>query len=80
MHHNRNTIHLRTLVTDRYKLTVYRHHPEWDELYDLASDSHERQNRAQDPAWTDVRQALYRRLIDADLAREWAPTPRVAHA
>ena len=80
MHHNRGTVHLRTLVTDRYKYTVYRGHPEWDEGYDLQTDPGESRNLAQDPAWADTRQALLRQLIDADLQREWAPTPRVAHA
>src|SRR5690606_25581075 len=35
MHHNRGVVHLRTIVTDRYKLTIYRGRPEWGELFDL---------------------------------------------
>lgn len=80
MHHNRGVVHLRTLVTDRYKYTVYRGHPEWDEGYDLLDDPGETHNRARDPIWVERRQALCRELIDADLRREWTPTPRVAGA
>ena len=80
MHHNRSTVHLRTLVTDRYKLTLYRGHPDWGELFDLEADPGERCNRFDDPAYAGTRAALAERLIQADLEREPALMPRVSGA
>jgi arylsulfatase A-like enzyme len=78
-HHNGAAVHLRTLVTDRYKLTVYRGRT-WGELFDLHDDPNELRNRFDDPACRDVRESMLRKLIDADLEREPAPQPRVAGA
>jgi arylsulfatase A-like enzyme len=80
MHHNRGAVHLRTLITDRYKLTVYRSHPEWGELFDLQEDPNERRNRFHDPASLETLNMLYRRLVDADLQREPTFSPRVSAA
>ena len=80
MHHSRGRVHLRTLVTDRHKLTVYRDQPTWGELFDLHDDPDERCNRFDDPAWAAVRCRMYQQLVDADMRREWAPTPRIAGA
>lgn len=80
MHHNRGAVHLRTLVTDRHKLTIYRGQPAWGELFDLAQDPDERHNHYHDPAWQATRRELFERLAQADLQREPAPTPRVATA
>lgn len=79
-HHNRATVHLRTIVTDRHKLTVYREHPEWGELFDLHEDPDELHNRFDDPAYAPLKTEMLMRLIQADLAREPAPTPRVSGA
>ena len=48
--HNPTTVHLRTLVTDRYKITVYRNH-DYGELFDLQADPQELHNRWADPAY-----------------------------
>lgn len=80
MHHNGAAVHLRTLVTGRYKLTVYRGHPDWGEMFDLEADPQERRNLFDDGASGELRSSLYRQLIDADLQREPAPQPRVAVA
>jgi arylsulfatase A-like enzyme len=79
-HHNGSAVHLRTLVTDRYKLTLYRGRPDWGELFDLESDPDERQNQFANPACAALRAGLMQQMIDADLEREPAPTRRVAGA
>ena len=78
-HHNGASVHLRTLVTERYKLTVYRGRA-WGELFDLRADPGETTNLFDDPSARDVREMMLRKLIDADLEREPAPQPRVAGA
>ncbi|MBB6430621.1 sulfatase family protein [Algisphaera agarilytica] len=79
-HHNASdAVHLRTLVTDRYKLTVYRGR-DWGELFDMQEDPHELHNRYDDPAYAEARSAMMMKLIQADLEREPAPQPRVAGA
>ncbi|MEO1237441.1 MAG: sulfatase-like hydrolase/transferase [Planctomycetota bacterium] len=73
-------VHLRTLVTDRYKLTVYRGRPDWGELFDLQDDPGEHHNLYADPAHAATRADLMQQLVLADLDREPAPEPRVAGA
>ncbi|QQE11882.1 sulfatase-like hydrolase/transferase [Planctomycetota bacterium] len=72
-------VHLRTLVTDRYKLTVYRNKP-WGELFDLQEDPYETRNRFADPDYAPVRSQMMAEMIQADLNREPAPMPRIAPA
>lgn len=80
-HHNASeAVHLRTLVTDRHKLTVYRGRPEWGELFDLEHDPGELRNRYHDPGYADTKTNLMIQLVQADLEREPAPCPRVSHA
>ena len=76
-HHNASdAVHLRTLVTERYKLTVYRGRG-WGELFDLREDPGELRNLFDDPASAGLRSALLMELVQADLEREPAPQPRV---
>lgn len=79
-HHNGAAVHLRTVVTDRHKLTIYRGRPEWGELFDLEADPHERRNLYHRPEAASLRTELLHRMVDADLEREPAPTRRVAGA
>ena len=79
-HHNRGAVHLRTLITDRYKLTVYRGRADWGELFDLQDDPEERRNLYHDPGAIKVRHQLMEQLVAADLEREPALMPRVKHA
>ncbi|MFB6218224.1 MAG: sulfatase-like hydrolase/transferase [Halobacteriaceae archaeon] len=55
-------IEQRMLRTDRYKL-VYNERDRW-ELYDLAEDPHELENRIDDPAYGEVAARMYLRLED----------------
>jgi arylsulfatase A-like enzyme len=77
--HNPTSVHLRTLVTERYKITVYRQH-DYGELFDLQADPGELHNRWDDPAYAAVKQALLLRFIQAEIEREPTRMPRIAGA
>ena len=55
--HNPTTVHLRTLITERYKITVYRN-AAYGELFDLESDRQEVRNRWDDPAYAAVEERI----------------------
>jgi arylsulfatase A-like enzyme len=57
------TLRLKTVVTERYKLTYY-HGQSFGELYDLQDDPGELVNRWEDPGHAAVRQDLLGRIID----------------
>ena len=78
-HFEPTSVHLRTYIDDRYKLTVHQGRP-WGELYDLHDDPGETANRFDDPAAASLRAHLYERFLDAELRREPLPTRRVASA
>lgn len=77
--HNPTTVHLRTLVTARYKITVYRG-ADYGELFDLQADPGEIVNRWDDPAYREVKAALLLRFVQAEMEREPTRMPRVAGA
>lgn len=79
MRHEPTTVHLRTYIDDRYKLTVYRDRP-WGELFDLAEDPDERHNRFDDPEYVNVKAELLARFINAELRREPTAYQRIAGA
>lgn len=54
---------VRTLITDRYRLSVYKDLA-WGELYDLAEDPHETQNLWDEPAHANTRGELMSRLVN----------------
>lgn len=56
-------VNVRTLITPRYKLTVYAEKP-YGELFDLEADPEERKNLWDDPAYRDLRAQLSLKLID----------------
>lgn len=77
--HQPTTIHLRTYVDARHKITVYRGHA-YGEIFDLAEDPGELNNLWDDPAASGLKTELLLKLAQADLAREPLPMPRVAGA
>jgi len=77
--HNPTTVHLRTLVTDRFKLTVYRDH-DYGELFDLQNDPGELHNRWSDPDYASVKQDLLLRFVQAEIQREPTRMARIAVA
>ncbi|HLU37020.1 MAG TPA: sulfatase-like hydrolase/transferase [Thermomicrobiales bacterium] len=77
--HQPTALSLRTLVTDRYKITVYRGSDD-GELFDLHEDPDERRNRWHDPEFADVKAAMLLRFVQADIEREPTYYPRIANA
>jgi arylsulfatase A-like enzyme len=77
--HQPTKLSLRTLVTDRYKLTVYRGSQD-GELFDLLDDPQELQNRWSDPEYAGVRAALMLRFVQAEMEREPTRFARIAGA
>ena len=77
--HQPTTIHLRTLIGPRYKLTVYRGH-DYGELFDLQTDPGERHNRWDDPDYLAIKTKLLQTWAQEDMAREVLPMPRIAPA
>lgn len=77
--HQPTTIHVKTYVDNRYKLTVYYNHT-YGELFDLEADPGEHNNLWDDPASQALKQDLLLKLIHAELGKEPLPMPRVAGA
>ena len=77
--HNPTTVHLRTLVTDRYKLTVYRN-ADYGELFDLQSDPGELHNRWDDRDYATIKSELLLKFVQAEIQREGTRMPRITHA
>jgi len=78
-HHQPTVLHLKTLVTDRYKLTVY-YNQEYGELRDLERDPGEHENFWDDPDYAKVKQELFRRFLFAEMGKESMPMPRISVA
>ncbi|MGE9293145.1 MAG: sulfatase family protein, partial [Puniceicoccales bacterium] len=74
--HEPGIAELKTYVDARYKLTVYRAYDE-GELYDLEKDPGEFENRFDDPDYAAVKTRLLQRFLQAEMAKEVLPMPRV---
>lgn len=68
-HHQPTTVHTRTYVDARYKLTVYCLRP-YGELFDLEADPGEIHNLWDDPQAAELKAELIFRLLLAEMARE----------
>jgi arylsulfatase A-like enzyme len=77
--HQPTTIHLRSYVDRRYKITVYRNH-DYGEIFDLEQDPHEVRNLWDEPAHAELKARLLHRFVQAEIAREPTRMPRVANA
>lgn len=78
-HHGTGRFHMRTFVTERYKLTVY-HNGADGELFDLQEDPGETRNLWHDPAAHSLRAALLLDFLQAGLRDEPMRMPRIAPA
>ena len=78
-HHTLTTVHLRTYVEQRYKITVYRSGDE-GELFDLHDDPGEVNNLWAEPSAAEVKSKLLERFMQATIASEPVRMPRVAGA
>ncbi len=77
--HQPTEFHLRTFITEQYKMTVYRDQP-YGELYDLKNDPDEMINHWDDPEFASIKATLLHQFINAELCREPTRQPRIAHA
>jgi uncharacterized sulfatase len=78
-HHEPTTIHCKTYVSDRYKLTVY-YDRDYGELFDLQEDPEEVNNLWDDPAYQELKNELTRDLLFAEMGKEPLWMPRIAVA
>lgn len=78
-HHQPTTLHLKTYVNDRYKLTVYYNQP-YGELFDLEADPGEINNLWDDPESQGLKQELMLKYIHAELGKEPMWMPRISTA
>jgi len=77
--HEPTTIHMKSLVTDRYKLTVY-YNREYGEVYDLQEDPEEMINLWGIPDCRELKNRLILELLYAEMGKEPMWMPRVASA
>lgn len=77
--HQPTKLSLRTLVTARYKLTVYRGSDE-GELFDFLEDADERCNRWNDREYASIKATLLHRFVQAEMEREPTRFARIAGA
>jgi arylsulfatase A-like enzyme len=75
-HHQPTTIHLKTYVDERYKLTVY-YHRDYGELFDLQQDPGEVHNLWDDKAFADLKARLVMKLLFAEMGNEPLWMPRI---
>lgn len=78
-HHEPTTIHQKTYVDERYKITVY-YNQTYGEIFDLQEDPQEFHNLWDDPAYASLKSELMLKYIWAELGKESMPMPRVSGA
>ena len=73
-HHQPTTVHLKTYVDERYKITVY-YNREYGELFDLKEDPNEINNLWDDPEYKDLKSELLLKFLWAEMGKEpmWMP-------
>ena len=78
-HHEPTTIHQKTYVNDRYKITVY-FNQTYGEIFDLKSDPEEYNNLWHQPEHQALKQELLLKYIWAELGKEPMVMPRISGA
>lgn len=78
-HHDPSTVHLKTYVDERYKITVY-YNRAYGELFDLQEDPGEVNNLWDNPEYKDLKSELLLKYIWAELGKEPMWMPRISHA
>jgi arylsulfatase A-like enzyme len=74
--HQPTTIHMKTYVNERYKITVY-FNRNYGELFDLETDPDEVNNLWDDPGYADLKSALVLKLLYAEMGKEPLWMPRI---
>ncbi|QHW33453.1 sulfatase-like hydrolase/transferase [Paenibacillus rhizovicinus] len=77
--HEPTTIHQKTYVDDRYKITVY-YNQTYGEIFDLEEDPEEIRNLWDDPEHAALKTELLLKYAWAELGKESMPMPRIWHA
>lgn len=77
--HQPTTIHQKSYIDARYKITVYCNH-DYGELFDLEADPGETHNLWDEPTAANLKSSLLLRYIHAELEKEPLPMPRIAGA
>lgn len=77
--HQPTTIHLKTYIDQRYKLTTY-YNQNYGELFDLEKDPGEINNLWEDKNSKDLKAQLIQKLLFAEMGNEPMPMPRVSPA
>ncbi|MHB1457949.1 MAG: sulfatase family protein [Armatimonadota bacterium] len=75
-HHEPTTIHVKTYVNERYKLTVYLNR-DYGELFDLQSDQGEINNLWNKQEYSALKSELVMKLLFAEMAKEPMWMPRI---
>ena len=78
-HHEPTTLHLKTYVDERYKITVY-YNREYGELFDLREDPNEINNLWHRPEYAGLKADLIMKLLFAEMGKEPLWMPRIAGA
>ena len=78
-HHGTHSCHLRSFVTERHKITVYRN-ADSGELFDLENDPGEMNNLWDDPVAAELKNCLLRQFMQAVMQSESLPMPRIIWA
>lgn len=77
--HQPTKLDLRSYISARYKLTVYRDQED-GERFDLEQDPDERHHLWNDPAGANLQAEMLRKSLNAEILREPTRLPRIAHA
>ncbi|MHB1150809.1 MAG: sulfatase family protein [Eubacteriales bacterium] len=77
--HEPTTIHLKTYVDERYKITVY-YNREYGEIYDLLNDPGEIRNLWNECEYAELKSNLLLKYIWAELGKEPLCMPRISGA
>ncbi|MGG1515481.1 sulfatase-like hydrolase/transferase [Paenibacillus oryzisoli] len=75
-HHQPTTIHQKTYVNERYKITVY-YNQTYGEIFDLQEDPGEINNLWDEPAAASLKTELLLKYVWAELGKEPLPMPRI---
>ncbi|CAG7646988.1 sulfatase [Paenibacillus allorhizosphaerae] len=77
--HEPTTIHQKTYVDERYKITVY-YNQTYGEIFDLQEDPGELRNLWDDPEHASLKAELLLKYVWAELGKEPLAMPRIWHA
>ncbi len=78
-HHQPTTIHQKTYINDRYKVTIYCNQT-YGELFDLKEDPGEERNLWDVAEYSELKNELLVKFLHGELAKESIPMPRIAGA